>query len=106
MGFQIGFILVRGLMTLFLAEKTIAGDDPRLGQAVREGAGHLRELARSQDPETETARRSLEALVAEVFTQQQSGPRMDTATEDLPTLMGGPGGGAASAITCAIASGS
>ncbi|MFC1660761.1 Hsp70 family protein [Gemmatimonadota bacterium] len=65
--------------TLFLAEKTIAEDDPRLGPTIKEGAARLRVLAKGQDSETEGARRSLEALIAEVFSQQR-GPRGDPSS--------------------------
>jgi molecular chaperone DnaK len=73
--------------TLFLAEMTIAGDDPRLGQAVKDGAGRLRDLARSQDPETESARRSLEALIAEVFQRGKTGGDMPTGDTPIDAII-------------------
>lgn len=53
--------------TLFLAERTIAGDDPDLGPEIREKAEALREVARRKAPEKELCRRELEELVISVF---------------------------------------
>ncbi|MBN1418052.1 MAG: Hsp70 family protein [Planctomycetes bacterium] len=62
--------------TLFLAEKSVAVDDPQFGPAIREGANNLRRQLKANDADVESARRALDHLVVRALEKKVSTPRV------------------------------
>jgi molecular chaperone DnaK len=71
--------------TLFMAEHTIAGDHPKLGHAVKEGAMKLRQQAKERDPEKETTRKALEQLVTRALMGEKNQASEDLGNWDMLT---------------------
>ncbi len=68
--------------TLYLAEHTIACDDPDVGPAIAQTAAVLRQQARARDPEREVTRKRLEELVLHVFRKHHHAGMGETLSAD------------------------
>jgi molecular chaperone DnaK len=71
--------------TLFMAENTMAADDPTYGGAIRQAAAQLREQAQSQDARTESTRNALDGLMMKALSTR-AGPNLDGEAARGPAL--------------------